>query len=261
MPSLAELQSAFSRALRDPAVPVPRGLRGGGRYGAGRRFDVHRNNMVVSLVDALRSTFPAVHRLVGEDYFAAAARAYVEQQPPESPVLLHYGETFGEFLDALPSASGVPYLGDVARLEWARIGALHAADAEPASIDALAGIDRALLDAVTFALHPSLSVIRSRWPVMSLWAACLDPGHSGDVDMSASEDVVVVRPELKVGVQAPPTGGAVFLAGLQRGAPLGAAAGHAMDAVADFDLAAQLRFVFEAGIVTAVNQPPQQNRP
>lgn len=261
MPSLAELQSAFSQALRDPAVPVPRGLRGSGRSGAGRRFDVHRNNMMVSLVDALRSTFPAVHRLVGEDYFAAAARAYVMQQPPESPVLLHYGETFGDFMEALPSASGVPYLGDVARLEWARIRALHAADAEPASIDALAGIDRDLLNSVTFALHPSLSVIRSRWPVMSLRAACLDPGHSGDVDMKAPEDVVVVRPGLKVAVQAPPAGGAVFLAGLQRGAPLGAAAGHAMEATAGFDLAAQLRYVFEAGIVTAVNQPRQQDQP
>lgn len=261
MRSLAELQSEFSRALCDPSAPVPREICSGLRSGSSRRFDVYRNNMVVSLVDALRSTFPAVHRLVGEEYFAAVARAYIARQPPESPVLLDYGKTFGDFLEAFPTASGVPYLGDVARLEWARIRALHAADAGSAPIDALAGIDESLLESVTFALHPSLSVIRSRWPVVSLWTACLNAEHSDDVDMNAAEDAVVVRPGLKVGVHAPPPGGGEFLAALQRGVPLGAAARGAMEEEDAFDLAAQLRFVFECGIATAVNSPEEQLRP
>lgn len=261
MPTLAELQSGFARALRDPAVPAPRELGAGAGCGSSRRFDVYRNNMVVSLVDTLRSTFPAVYRLVGEDYFTAVAREYIVQQPPDSPVLLYYGATFGDFLEAFPSAAGVPYLGDVARLEWARIRALHAADAEPASIDALADVDEAKLDSITFMLHPSLSVIRSRWPVVSLWTACLNPDHSDDVDMNALEDGVVIRPALKVGIYALPPGGAAFLTALQRGETLGAAARRAMEANEEFDLAAQLRFIFETGIVTAVNSPQEQDQP
>lgn len=261
MPSLAELQSGFARALRDPAAPAPRELDTGAGCGSSRRFDVYRNNMVVSLVDALRSTFPVVHRLVGEDYFTAVAREYVAQQPPDSPVLLYYGATFGDFLDSFPSAAGVPYLGDVARLEWARIRALHAADAEPASIDALAGVDQAKLESITFTLHSSLSLIRSRWPVVSLWTACLNPDHSGDVDMNAPENGVVIRPALKVGIHALPHDGAAFLAALQRGETLGAAARRAVEANEEFDLAAQIRFIFEAGCVAAVNSTQEQDQP
>lgn len=261
MPSLAELQDGFARALRDPGSPPPQGLRDAAPGGSSRRFDVYRNNMMVSLVEALQSTFPAVRRLVGEDYFSAAARAYVQREPPDSPVLLCYGRTFGDFLDALPSASGVPYLGDVARLEWARIKALHAADAEPASIDALAGIDEERVESITFTLHPGLSVIRSHWPVVSLWNACMHPGSSDEVDMGAPEDAVVVRPALKVGVHVPPPGGGEFLAALQEGATLGAAARRAMDSDEAFDLAKLLRFVFETGAVAAVHSQEKQAQP
>ncbi|MDZ7839892.1 MAG: DNA-binding domain-containing protein [Gammaproteobacteria bacterium] len=261
MPSLAELQDGFARALRDPGSPLPNGLRDAAPGGSSRRFDVYRNNMVVSLVEALGSTFPAVQRLVGEEYFSAAARAYVQEAPPDSPVLLYYGRTFGDFLDALPSASGVPYLGDVARLEWARIKALHAADAEPASIEALAGVNEARLESITFTLQSGLSVIRSHWPVVSLWNACMNRETSEEVDMSTPEAAVVVRPALKVGVHVPPPGGAEFLAALREGATLGAAAGRAMDSDESFDLAGLLRFVFETGAVTAVHSPEEQAQP
>lgn len=261
MSPLAELQSEFARALRDPDLAPPPAVGGDAKPGASRRFDVYRNNMMVSLVDALRSTFPAVHQLVGEEYFAAAARVYVDRHPPDTPVLLLYGERFGDFLDTFPSASGVPYLGDVGRLEWARVNALHAADSEPASINELAAVDEAQIESVALTLHPSLSVIRSRWPVVSLWAACLDTDRDVDVDMHASEHAVVVRPSLKVRVHVPTAGASAFLAGLERGAALGDAVRRAMDADEAFDLAAQLRFVFEIGAVAAVNLPEQQKHP
>jgi len=256
MPSLAELQSGFARALRDPHAPPPSGV--STRGGSSRRFDVYRNNMVVSLVEALRATFPAVERLVGEEYFAAAARVYVERHPPRTPVLLCYGEHFGDFLDSFPSAAGVPYLGDVARLEWARSHALHAADAEPATIEALAGVPDSALESSTLTPHPSLSLVPSRWPVVSLWWACRDAENSGEVDMNEPETAVVARPATTVRVHRAPAGGGVFLAALLRGATLGAAAQEALDAVPEFDLAANLKFVFEAGAIAAVNLPEER---
>lgn len=260
MSSLAELQTAFARALRDPDCPAPAGLRLGVRAGARRRFDVYRNNMVVSLVDALRTAFPAVLRLVGEAYFTAAARAYVDRYPPDSPVLLHYGRQFGALLDSLPSAAGVPYLGDVARLEWARRRALHAADVEITDIQTLAAISEACLNRVTVALHPALSWLDSRWPVVSLWAASVDAGDAADVDMKAPQHAVVVRPALRVQVYTAAPGGADFLAALAAGRSLGAAAATALAAHPSFDLAAQLRFIFEIGAVSAVNAPAAPDR-
>lgn len=242
--------------MRDPGLPAPGPIRRSSPGSTSRRFNVYRNNMVVSLVDALKSTFPAVHRLVGEEYFVAAAKAYSDEHPPRVPVLLLYGERFGEFLEASPSASGVPYLGDVARLEWARIKALHAADADPAGIERLAAVPESRLESTTLTLHPSLSVIASRWPVASLWSASVDPDGAGDVDMGMAEQAAVLRPALRVEVRALPPGAGVFLAALESGAGLGQAAQQAMDRVEEFDLSAGLRLIFEMGAVVGVN-PPQ----
>lgn len=234
-----------------PYVLRPRG-------GASRRFDVYRNNRAVGLVEALQSSFPAVRRLVGDEYFDAAARAYIDAHPPRSPVLLQYGECFGEFVESLPSAAGVPYLGDVARLEWLRRRALHAADAEPAGIERLGEIPESRMNDVTLALHPSLAVLASRWPVVSLWSAALDPGHAGTVDMKEAERVMIVRPALQVGVHKLPAAGDVFVDALSRGAALGDAAGQALGGAERFDLAGQLRLLFQAGAVTAVNLTEKQ---
>jgi len=250
VPSLAELQRRFARALRDPGLPAPLPLRSSSD---GRRFDVYRNNVTVSLVDALRSTFPAVHRLVGEEYFAAAARAYISEHPPRSPVLLLYGETFGEFLDRFPSASGAPYLGDVARLEWARMNALHAADAAPTGIDGLSGLPEESLESAALVPHPSLGLVASRWPVVSLWQASVDPGGEVEVDMRKPEQALVVRPALMVEVRRLPPGGAVFVGALLSGCRLGEAVQQAADAAEQFDLAMLLQLIFEAGAVAAVN--------
>lgn len=251
--SLAELQRRFARALRDPGLAAPQSLRGRTENGRSRRFDVYRNNMTVSLIDALESTFPAVYKLVGGEYFAAAARAYISEHPPRSPVLLLYGESFGEFLDRFPSASGVPYLGDVARLEWARINALHAADVEPARIDVLSRLSEESLESAALTPHPSLGLVASRWPVVSLWQASIDPNGEVEVDMRNPEQALVVRPALRVEVRRLPPGGAVFVNAMLSGCRLGEAARQAAGSFENFDLAMLLRLVFEAGAVAAVN--------
>lgn len=258
MSSLADLQREFARALRDPGLPAPPPVHLPPGRASSRRFDVYRNNVVSSLIDALKSTFPAVHRLVGDEYFAAAARAYIDRHPPRSPVLLLYGESFGRFLDRFPSASRVPYLGDVARLEWARVKAFHAPDAAPAGIQALAAIPETEIETVSLALHPSLSLVGSRWPVVSLWSASVDAAGSEDVDMDAPQDAAVLRPALTVRVHPLPPGGLAFLAALEESAPLGEAVQRALDTTAEFELAAQLRFVFDMGAVAGVIPPGQE---
>ncbi|WP_141701617.1 DNA-binding domain-containing protein, partial [Methyloceanibacter marginalis] len=78
-----------------------------------RRFAVYRNNVYASLIDVLGSRFPVSARLVGEEFFRAMARIYVAQTPPASPVLLHYGAEFADFVGTFPPASAVPYLACV----------------------------------------------------------------------------------------------------------------------------------------------------
>ena len=258
MRSLSETQAGFSAALRNPDEPTPEAIARTGGRAAKRRFDVYRNNVAVGMIEALRSTFPAVDRLVGAEFFSAAARIYMEKNPPRSPLLFHYGGTFGDFLDGFPPASSVPYLGDVARLEWARLEAYHAADRQPVSIERLGQLPPDLVGGATFELHPSLALISSRWPVVSLWAASTDRGASDQVDMKTPERAVVVRPFLDVDTRQLPDGSFHFMTALKEGRTLEQAALVATEEATDFDLATHLQGLFELGAVAAINSDRHQ---
>ena len=83
------------------------------------------------LVSALEARFPAIRKIVGEDFFKGAAKLFATTQPPRSPLMLFYGDAFPTFFADFEPAREVPYLADVARLEAARTRANHAADAKP----------------------------------------------------------------------------------------------------------------------------------
>src|SRR5829696_7581086 len=138
MTLLRTFQRRFSQALLDRARATPPGIRSVGGWPAERRFSVYRNNVFVSLTEALVTRFPVCHALVGDEFFRAMARGFIELSPPRSPVLMTYGDDFGDFIETFPPARSVPYLGDVARLEAALTLAYHAADATPLTADELA---------------------------------------------------------------------------------------------------------------------------
>ena len=106
-----------------------------------RRFAVYRNNVMVTLSKALKSRFPAVDKIVGEEFFGAMARVFVSERPPRSPLLATYGDEFADFIATFEPASDLPYLADVARLEAARTRAYHSADAVPIDADGLTALD------------------------------------------------------------------------------------------------------------------------
>lgn len=259
MPRLADLQSAFVDALRQPVAPVPDAVETKDGEPVKRRFDVYRNNVAVGMVEALRATYPAVEALVGHEFFAASARVYLDRHPPRSPLLFRYGDSFGTFLDGFPPAASTPYLGDVARLEWARLQAYHARDCEPLSIEALG---RCLADEngvardvgkLRFTLHPSLALLSSNWPIVSLWAASTGQALSDDVDMSQPGRALIVRPSLEVETRDLPEGSFSFLSALHQGATLERAAADAADTAVDFDLTTHLQGLFAIGAVSAIN--------
>lgn len=258
MRSLFETQAGFALALRHPDRPAPDTLAAPAGQLPKRRFDIYRNNVVVGVIETSRATFPAVEKLVGAAFFSAAARVYLEQEPPRSPLLFRYGETFADFLDAFPPAASVPYLGDIARLEWARLQAYHAADRAPISIDGLGEVPADKLGQVTFELHSSLALIKSPWPVVSLWAASTERASSDDVDMARPEEALIIRPSMDVDTRLLPAGGFNFMIALKEGAALEQAALRAMKALEGFDLASHLQGLFEIGAVTAINNDNHQ---
>lgn len=253
-------QHAFADALLAAKSVCPQGLTTWNGSAPEKRFAVYRNNVIVSLIDALADSFPVTQELVGEQFFRAMARQFVRVAPPRSPVLALYGDGFAEFIEAFPAAAVLAYLADVARLELLRAQAWHAADAEtlaPEQIGWLLGDAAALPDA-RFVLHPSVRVLRSRHAVVSLWAAHQSESAAlalADVDPMQAETALVLRNGLDVEIFAIAEGAAMFIILLQQGVAFGQAAEQAFLGDVRFDLAETLGLLIRGGALASVTFP------
>jgi hypothetical protein len=246
----AATQSAFASGLLDPERALPEGLTAHGGGVPAKRFAVYRNNVVVGLVEALRMRFPAVEKIVGEEFFAAMARVFVAAHPPRSPLLMHYGDDLAGFIAQFPPTGDLPYLPDVARLEAARTRAYHAADAAPVNAAALRALDPSLLPMLRVQLHPSVQIVRSPYPIVTIWAMNSGEMALAPIEAWHAQDALVVRPHSIVTVRSLPAGGAAFVLALEAGATLGAAAEQAM--CAGFDLTANLAGLIGSGAMAGL---------
>jgi hypothetical protein len=243
-------QKDFATAVLDPAMPVPQGIVGPTHERDVKRFNVYRNNVFVGLIDALKAAFPAVCRIVGDEFFSAMARIHVALEPPASPAMFEYGARFPAFIEAFEPAQSVPYLADVARLERAWVDAYHAAESSPVALYQLAAIDPALLPRISFTLHPSLHVVRSRFPVVALWQMNIDGGVPVATDIfRGGEQALVIRPDAEVEVRQVTTGAAAFTECLADGASVAVAASVAHNADPNFDLAQALSELFAVNAI------------
>ncbi|WP_095077393.1 DUF2063 domain-containing protein [Pseudomonas sp. Irchel s3h17] len=249
-------QATFAAALLDPSLACPSGLFSSNGAAPDSRFAVYRNNVQSSLINALADSYPVVLQLVGDEFFRAMARAYVQGAPPRHAVINDYGHDFADFIQGFAPAAGVPYLADVARLERLRINAYHAADA--------AGIDPMQLAAVlnepdTLAqlriqLHPSLFTLCSPYALVSVWNA-----HQGD-DLPASlapyqeQCALILRNGLQVEVFAIDQGAACFIERLQAGDCLEQAVVRALDIAPAFDLSQCLVLLISRNAITHLQQ-------
>jgi hypothetical protein len=245
-------QENFAAALLNPAMPVPHGIVGPNRERDARRFNVYRNNIFAGLIDSLKAAFPAVCRIVGNEFFVAMARIHVAVEPPASPVMLEYGATFPAFIEAFEPARSVPYLADVARLERAWVEAYHAAESTPVALDQLGAIEASRLADLGFTLHPSLRVVRSTFPVVDLWQMNLDGGSPTAIDIfRGGEQALVIRPDAEVEVRKVTVGAATFIQSLAGGASVAVSTSFAQDIDQGFNLAHLLGELFAAGAIVA----------
>jgi hypothetical protein len=245
---MTAVQAAFAAALLDPALPPPAAVTARAGASVAQRFAIYRNNVVVGLIDALAEGFPVVERLVGTEFFRALARCYLTAHPPHSRLMVEFGDSFGTFIDQFEPAATLPYLGDVARLEAARTRAFHAADAQSLDGSALAGVAAE----TRLMLHPSLRLIASPHPVVSIWQANLASGEVPPIARWNGQTALVLRPALEVVVRAISGDTGHFIGLLSAGGTVGEAAAAVFDRAPGFDLGGAIKLVATAGMVTAV---------
>jgi hypothetical protein len=249
MDELNELQRDFAAAILTAKDALPKALTRKSGGVPSRRFDIYRNNVYSSLIDVVQARFPVVARLVGEEFFRAMARVYIEKEPPSSAVLLRYGASFPAFVASFPPAQSVPYLADTAALEWTWHAAYHAADAAPLALDELASVADRAGNAV-FRLHPSLGLVSSAFPIVTIYELHAETSDPPQTKLGAeAEDALVLRPELDVEIRRLPPGAVMFIETLRDGKSVGESAAAALAKAAAFDLEANLVGLMTSGAI------------
>ena len=152
--------AAFAPPLLDPDGDIPFVVTGPNGKSPVKRYNVYRNNVTVSLIEALAAIYPAVQRLTGPDFFRAMAHFHIRETPPTSPLLFYYGRDFPAFIARYEHARSLPWLADVARIERAWLDAYHAADQPPLSPTALVAAAPDRLADLVFTVHPATRVVR-----------------------------------------------------------------------------------------------------
>ena len=255
MPTLLEIQRAMRRSLvQGDSTAVSAML---AAQISPDRLDIYRNTFLLTLTRALRLCFPVVQKLVGEEFFEGAAQIFVAEHPPRSAWLDQYGSAFPDFLHAFSPAESVPYLSDVARLEWAVSGALHAPDTEPLDINRLASISSEDQRRIRLIAEPSINLLYLAYPADAIWRAVLagDDAELAAIDLACGHvHLLIERRATGVEVERLQAEPWQFLKRLCGGEPLAAA----IDPNSEFGFASALAEHFSLGRFASFELIPSQ---
>lgn len=250
-PSLRNLQQQFMTALYDADVPGPLAAIAGNGLTAAARLRIYRNSCEETQVAALHVTYPALVALVGDAFFDQTARGYRRAHPSQSGNLQAFGASLGDYVATLASCTAYPYFADVARLEWLRQATILAPDAATLDPVAWAGSAPASDAARSVALHPSLHLLASAYPVLRLWRFALHPSPEVPT-LDAGESVVLWREDGEVAMTAVDAASFACIAALRQGASVGAAETAACVIDPEFDLAMCVGSLLQRGLVAGM---------
>lgn len=220
-------------------------------------FSIYRNTVIKGCIDALQANYPTVTRLVGEEWFRAAAAVHVRAEPPADSRLVLYGAGFPDFLAQFPPAADLVYLADVARIDRFWTESHCAADAQPLAPDFVAGLAPEAMAGALLQPHPA-----ARWhwfedrPIYTLWRMNRE-GLDLPEDLPwVGEGVLVTRPLAAVEWTPLSAGGCAFLQACNAGLPLAEAANAALEAQADIDFSSLMASLLRAGAFCAEPAQP-----
>lgn len=206
---LNEAQELFTRTMLDHPDAVARPdpllakLFAGNEVILPERLKIYRNNIVASLTKAMQATYPLIEKLTGADFAAGLFRSFALAHPPGEACLARYGAGLDDFIGDFSPAGGLPYLADIARLEWAMNEAYHAPDDKPLTPAALQNMPQNELADTVFPLRTSVRILESRWPLTAIRDFCLkenrDKSETLDINQGGCR-VMVYRPDLRVNI-------------------------------------------------------------
>jgi len=252
MPALSDDLSDLACAIVHGDEPSSRMDAGYPHYSVAAAIGIYRNNYRGNLHDALAGAYPVIEQLVGREFFRYMTRQFIGQHPSRSGNLHHYGAEMADFVASFEPARGLPYLQDVAALEWACHRAYFADDAPVLDIVRLGQIPPGQYPDLTLHTHPSCDLVLSRYPIVTIWQAH-QPGASADfqIDLDSGASIAQVsRKDDVVIVNEISASDADWLHAIQHGATLGEATSATLQRHPDFNLQTVLLNLVTQGVLS-----------
>jgi hypothetical protein len=207
-----------------------------------------------SPLDRLTTHFPVTRRVAGDESFDAMARRFIATERSRPATRFSNWEAFPSFLRSQGRAASIEYVADIAELEMARAKARNAADAQPIGAHAVPWLRAERLSRLRLVLHPSIFLVASRFPIVTIWETNQNEHENGRVVRWSAECALVARPFLEVEVRRLPPGGHAFISALSQGRTIAAALDAATAADPKFDIAINRALLIEANVVIGIGE-------
>lgn len=173
------------RAARNIFLDPPRGT-------IADRWQIYASGYFDRLSEALENDYPALRRIVGSDPFGSLVRRYALAVPPRSFDLGQAGDRLSEFLATDWLAEKLPFLPDLARLEWGLAQAFVSEDAVPLRWDELRAMDPESVSEMPLLPMPGTVLLRSRWPLIEIWKCKDRSDPEVSVEVEGRPSIVLV---------------------------------------------------------------------
>ncbi len=187
--NLEQTQNDFCRCLlsstNTPEIDIS------GPAPAAQLLQLYRNNFIVSLTEMLEAVFPITLGLVGDEFFQQLTKSYILETPLPEASIENYGRQLPQFIGQCPQTQSLPYLADIAQLEWNLEQAKSCTEKAAFPFQQLAEVDQSRQGDIRFSLTPQAFLMRSEHPIFSIWKAVSSNNFEG-LDMSQPECLIVI---------------------------------------------------------------------
>lgn len=194
-----------------------------GRFSQKQLVQVYHNNYYVSLTEALVITYPGIIKLVGQEFFEFICRKFIKQHPHQSGDLTLFGEQLNTYIENSPECKNLPYLADIAKLEWAFELAYHAKDVTSQDLSLLETTEPAAYSQLKFTINPGCFIVESNYPIFDIWK--FDGQDELDIN-AGGQNVLIWKQDFEVLTEVVEADFINFLGKLQAGKNLEQALGE-----------------------------------
>ncbi len=156
------------------------------------RWHIYGAGYFARLSESLEDDYPAVQRVVGRDAFRSMVRRYVLAHTPRSYDLGRAGDRLAGFLGTDWLTTKLPFLPDLAQLEWKLAEAFVSEDARPLRWEDLQAMEPERVSKMPLHLMPGTVVLRSEWPLIELWECKDRSDHEVSVELQGRRSIVLV---------------------------------------------------------------------